>query len=319
MSANTPDTSQALLSIGAVSKATGIPSETLRTWERRYQYPRPVRSPKGQRLYAPETVEALNLVTQGLDSGHKPRQLLGRSVGELKDLLGISDEPLPRIIEPPDMASQEPILSWVRAARELDGETLEEGFRSAWYRLGAVEFLTQRVYPFLIAVGNAWARGELTVLHEHFTSERLRDFLAGIWRPLNSNARGPNLVLACLPGEQHCLGLHMTAVLAVISGFRLVFLGANTPLESIAEASVQSDALAVLISVSQATVPATCAEQLRTLDALLPPHTRLILGGAGSPAQSVPRAQHLNSLDALNTWIKTEALKHKEHPEARMA
>ena len=35
---------RAMLSIGAVAKATGIRVETLRTWERRYGFPRPERT-----------------------------------------------------------------------------------------------------------------------------------------------------------------------------------------------------------------------------------------------------------------------------------
>jgi len=44
------------LTIGSLSRATGIPVETLRTWERRYQYPRPVRKPSGHRLYPLDSV-----------------------------------------------------------------------------------------------------------------------------------------------------------------------------------------------------------------------------------------------------------------------
>ena len=39
----------------------GISTSTLRTWERRYGFPRPVRSPGGHRHYALAEIEALRM------------------------------------------------------------------------------------------------------------------------------------------------------------------------------------------------------------------------------------------------------------------
>ncbi|MEC9398125.1 MAG: MerR family transcriptional regulator, partial [Myxococcota bacterium] len=62
----------ATLSIGAVSQATGIPVETLRTWERRYGFPSPERSDGGHRQYNASIVEHLNLISRALEQGHRP-------------------------------------------------------------------------------------------------------------------------------------------------------------------------------------------------------------------------------------------------------
>ena len=52
------------LSIGVLSRATGIPAETLRTWERRYGFPLPDRKPSGHRLYPAATVKHLRRVAR---------------------------------------------------------------------------------------------------------------------------------------------------------------------------------------------------------------------------------------------------------------
>ena len=57
MSSQDEDNDETTLSIGAVSQATGIPSETLRTWERRYGFPSPERSDGGHRQYNASIVE----------------------------------------------------------------------------------------------------------------------------------------------------------------------------------------------------------------------------------------------------------------------
>ena len=43
---------------GAVAKLTGIPVETLRVWERRYNTVGPRQSAKGQRIYSPTQATA---------------------------------------------------------------------------------------------------------------------------------------------------------------------------------------------------------------------------------------------------------------------
>lgn len=42
---------QLLHSIGAVERATGLGKDTLRAWERRYQFPKPLRDSNDERVY----------------------------------------------------------------------------------------------------------------------------------------------------------------------------------------------------------------------------------------------------------------------------
>lgn len=52
-----------LIGIAELAAASGVPQATLRTWERRYGFPRPRRSPSGRRLFDRDTVEAVRRVT----------------------------------------------------------------------------------------------------------------------------------------------------------------------------------------------------------------------------------------------------------------
>src|SRR5678815_1286064 len=53
---DTDRAAEGLLSIGALSAATGIPAETIRSWERRYGFPAAGRKPSGHRVYDLATV-----------------------------------------------------------------------------------------------------------------------------------------------------------------------------------------------------------------------------------------------------------------------
>lgn len=56
--------------IGAVSKLTGIPSVTLRMWERRHGVVEPDRTPAGGRLYSDAHVRRLRLIKRAVDFGY---------------------------------------------------------------------------------------------------------------------------------------------------------------------------------------------------------------------------------------------------------
>jgi PAS domain S-box-containing protein len=68
--AESPPRIPAGLTLKAVSARTGIPPATLRTWERRYSFTRPVRSESGYRLYGEEDIARIlqvkSLVKQGV-------------------------------------------------------------------------------------------------------------------------------------------------------------------------------------------------------------------------------------------------------------
>jgi methanogenic corrinoid protein MtbC1 len=294
-----------MMGIGAMSRATGVPVETLRTWERRYGFPKPERTPTGRRVYGAENVEHIRWIKKALDAGHRPGQVMGASRSELKALLG----PLPGLAKPGDTSEssdgEAPIdfLSWMPMVTALEQAELDLVFRRTWSRVGTLRFLTEGVGPFLTEMGDAWTRGELTVAHEHFASERLRDFLTSLWRPLSEVQSGAPLVLASLPGEHHHLGLHMAASVAALHRQRIVFLGMDTPLDAIAQATEQVRARAVLVSVSQAMDLAVAQASLRALKKLLAKDVRLVVGGQVEGLGVDDIALHTD-LHGLEDWIR---------------
>jgi hypothetical protein len=280
------------LSIGALSQATGVPVNTLRTWERRYGVPSGDRTSGGHRLYPPETVEHLRLVVRALDAGHRPAQVLPASVEDLRRLVGQAG---------PSASPAGPVEAWVDAARALDGTALVRGFAEEGARLGLPAFLELRALPFLRRVGEAWEAGEIQVFHEHFASARLEDFLSAWWRPLADGATGRAVVCSTLAGDHHNLGLHMAAGLLAVAGHRVVFLGPDTPVDDIVAATAQAQARDVVVSVSFS-VPSPHGG-ISALRAALPARVRLYVGGAGSEdIEGVVRVPRLSRLaEMMNT------------------
>jgi len=81
------DKHQSNYRIGAVSRLTGIPPDTLRVWERRYDLVTPLRSEGRGRLYSPEDVTRLSVIKRLVDSGHAIGTIAELSMDQLRERL----------------------------------------------------------------------------------------------------------------------------------------------------------------------------------------------------------------------------------------
>jgi hypothetical protein len=76
---------------------------------------------------------------------------------------------------------------------------------------------------------------------------------------------GPRAVLACPTGEQHCLGLATLGIALHRSGWRITYLGPETPLDTVAGAAAAIEPrLVVLVGTTVESLP-TVAPRIRAL------------------------------------------------------
>ena len=80
--------------IGAVSRLTGISTDNLRVWERRYQTVTPARTASGDRYYSSGDVVRLKLIKRLVDSGDSISSIAALDEDELKKRLS-RNQPVP--------------------------------------------------------------------------------------------------------------------------------------------------------------------------------------------------------------------------------
>jgi hypothetical protein len=138
------------------------------------------------------------------------------------------------------MTSDHLDLSAVRAqvmaaTRDLDGSAVRDLLLDALLVRGVDATVTSVMMPVLRSVGEDWEAGRLGVVHEHFVSSSFRGVLGELRLPVDG-PQARTVVLACPPHELHDLPLELFGAMLHARWWRVVSLGANTPMTAIGDA-----------------------------------------------------------------------------------
>ena len=208
-----------------------------------------------------------------------------------------------------DLADHDPdmwLLDSFTATAGYDVQTLDRLLARAWNQTTALTFLTDYAEPFLERIGSAWATDFFSIAQEHVASHKFRQFLAARWEPLSRGATGPKVLLTTPENELHEVGLHMAAVVFSLADWSILFLGANTPTETIVDTVRTSLPSAVGVGIAECYDRARARSVLRTLRDEFPPKVELLVGGAGAPSD-VAGVRCITDLEELYEWASERA------------
>jgi MerR family transcriptional regulator, light-induced transcriptional regulator len=266
------------LNIAAVARRTGVTAATLRKWEQRYGVLRPVRSTGGQRRYTEVDVGRIEWLKARLAEGYR--------IAEAAGMLGGASLEAPRT---PAKLREALYAALVRSDLAAVRTMLDQAFA----RGDVSQTLMQVVAPLLTRTGEGWAAGELSVAQEHVLSAEVRARLAPLPGGPASPGRG-TAVLACAPGERHELGLLMLAVLLGSDGWRVIFLGADTPVAAAVALAKDVDASAFCLSAAMEERAERLQRELQRVT--LPDGTTVVVGGRAVDARAAHAmgAKHLD-------------------------
>jgi DNA-binding transcriptional MerR regulator len=263
------------LRIGELSRRVGESPDLLRAWETRYGLVAPDRTRGGHRLYSEQDELRVRAMRRHIDAGlsaAEAARLAKRDGGERQDgsaSLAHLEAELSRSLDALDEAAAQAALDDLLAA------------------FGLLPALAEVILPYLRGLGERWVAAQISVADEHFASNiiggRLRRLAQG-W----GEGVGPRAVLACPPSEHHELGLLSFGLALRQRGWRITYLGADTPIDDIAAGLTE---LAPSIVVLAAVDPFRFLDSAHSLAALAA-RVRVGFGGAGA---SVALAKQLGA------------------------
>lgn len=302
-----------------VSQLTGISTDLLRAWERRYAVVSPQRTASRYRLYGDDDVVRLRrmaeLIAEGAPASLAAHQVIAENPPLGADAVptdGTTDgldatgpsanrtngtngsAPRPPVDEVPvpaprfttwtphvlSGAALPPVSALTDAARDLDRAALEHTLDEVFAAGSFETIFDEWLTPALVQVGEAWASEDISVAGEHFVSAAVHRRLARAFDAAGNAVNAPVVAVGLPPRTMHELASLGFATCLRRRGVDVRYLGADLPVESWVSAVGRLSPDAVTVSVPRTDDSDVALELVRTL-AEKHQGLRIYVGGRG--------------------------------------
>jgi DNA-binding transcriptional MerR regulator len=231
--------------IKMVSKLVGIPTVTIRAWEKRYAVVVPERTQSGHRLYSDQDIEDLLWIKRHMDDH-------GLTVSQAIKKLAQTKETLTRKV---DIAVEQSAFkdyadqiyqSLIQFKSEQANHQIDLVFSMFHYEDVFHKILT----PILHKVGEEWEAGLVSVNQEHFITNLIVNRFYQFFRIHPVNPLLTKVVALCPAGEQHYVGLLLFTLFLRKHGVDVIFLGPDTPIDTLLSIIIDRKIGVVVMSTS---------------------------------------------------------------------
>ncbi len=110
------------------------------------------------------------------------------------------------------------------------------------------------IQPALYEIGEKWQKNEVSVAQEHLATAMTQSLMAVALQKMHPlPSVNKRVLLACVEGNNHAVGLQMVADAFLLSGWEVQYLGANVPTKSLIEqaATWHPDLIGLSVSFPQ--------------------------------------------------------------------
>jgi MerR family transcriptional regulator, light-induced transcriptional regulator len=272
----------AVLRIGELSRRVGVSEHVLRAWESRYGLLRPERSAGGYRLYSEDDQSRVRRMQAHLADGLAAAQAARAAIAEQEPTpaTGIATD-AGEVVDAADLLPGPGLIYSAGALAQALDELDEPGAQAVFDRL-LTDFTLETVFrdvvlPYLRELGQRWEQGSVSVAQEHFASHVIRGRLEGLARGWGSG-RGPQALLFCPPDELHDLALLVFGIVLNRRGWRIAYLGVNTPMDDAIQVTSDLRPALVVMAATRTERFAAIVPELSRLAGRAP----LVLAGPGA-------------------------------------
>lgn len=253
-----------LFSISQLSQFSGVKQHTIRIWEKRYDALTPTRSQGNTRYYNNNQLRRLLNIVSLMQLNYKISQLGSMPDADLYKMIEKSaNDKVPVNIE-------YSILHLTRAGLTYDEMQFDKIFSHCILSYGLKETYKKVLYPMLVRTGLMWSCNTMPPANEHFITNLLRQKIATAIDSLPHPIIGSDTWLLFLPEDEfHEIGLLFAHYLIRFSGKRVIFLGANIPLDSLAAAIKDAQANKLLFFLVHRNAAKRLQEYLNKLNKII--------------------------------------------------
>jgi MerR family transcriptional regulator, light-induced transcriptional regulator len=276
--ARADDAASPRYTVRVVAERLGLPTATLRSWNRRYGIGPTGHNPGSHRLYSEADIAVVEHMRQLIDSGASP---------------GSAAETALDTVAPTAPDAQ----SLVAAAFRFDSVAVGRQLDQALRHFAVVDTWERLIRPAFADIEARQLGGERCIDVEHALS----------WAVMRSMQRLPiaadessSIILACCQNETHTLALEALRAGLGERGRGALMLGADVPREALVDAIARRPANTKVVLWSQESATA----DVDTVAAVLEADAQLLVGGRGWASARLPKhVVRLGSLDSALRYL----------------
>lgn len=214
-------------SIKDLENFTNIKAHTIRIWEQRYNLLEPQRSDTNIRTYSENDLKKILNINLLYSNGYKISKIAGFSESEIKE---IATELL--FVEKGN--SNILVENFIQLILDLNEDVIEKRLLELLSEQGLHRLYIDVLIPLLKKIGDLWQVDALSVSHEHFFSNILRQFLIVQTGKINvPKQHKGNVILFLHEKEMHELSLLFYNYVIKSNGFDCYYLGQKVPLKDL--------------------------------------------------------------------------------------
>lgn len=242
---------------------TGIKSDTIRMWERRYNILSPNRTSTNRRWYDDDDLRRLINISVIYHNGFKISKIAAMDDKEIIERASSFSEGSKT---PDDIIS-----SLVLAMNSFDESAVNEVIMRCVINTGFEKTFTEVLFPFLHKVGFMWHTGAIDITTEHFITSLFRQRLISAADSLPSmvSIRGKRVLMFLPEGEFHELALLFYFYVIKKRGHSVLYLGQATPFDSMISACAKWSPDIVITGLKTELNTSNPGEYLKMLSAVL--------------------------------------------------
>lgn len=218
----------ATYSIRDLEKLSGIKAHTIRIWEQRYNIIEPKRTPTNIRYYDDDDLQYVLNIAFLNRTGMRISKIAKLSVQETaKKVASMAKE---------SEDKSDHLQTLTMAMIELSEEKFNELIDATIEKDGFDQTVIHLIVPFLEKLSLLWLTGSISVVHEQFIHQLVRQKIAGqvdLLGPVKINPDRPKAILYEPEGENQEVLLLLYQYFLRTKGCRTLFLGSSIPVNEL--------------------------------------------------------------------------------------
>ena len=162
--------------IQVVGRWTGISSDVIRAWERRYNAVVSNRTETNRRLYTDDDIEKLTLLKRAINAGRRIGDIAQLSYDDLFELVMGDESNATRSYQRPSTGTVMELFDEAALAiDEMNSNKLDTALSNAIAMLSTTDFLMEFLKPLHTYINDECSRGSLRYIQEKFAKVSMRN------------------------------------------------------------------------------------------------------------------------------------------------